>query len=184
MVATYTHNRIGRDSPVPVRRELPTSESGRKELWGDTVLEAVMALREQLNSRNEQIVAAAANSILELERTRMRHDKLVSGTDAPMAPSVPVEADDPERLDEHAREIRDYMKRVVGRPIGAMEAKEYVVEKVANWRVRANQIHPGEFVKMLGLMNELPEVENLHGLFTSDSDGSGGEEDCSNSREQ
>ena len=45
MVATYTHNRIGRDSLVPVRRELPTSESGRKELWGDTVLEAVMALR-------------------------------------------------------------------------------------------------------------------------------------------
>jgi hypothetical protein len=55
MVATLPHNRIGRDSPAPVRRELPTSHSGRKELWGDTVLEVVMALREQLNSRNEQI---------------------------------------------------------------------------------------------------------------------------------
>ena len=96
MVATYTHNRIVRDCPAPVRRELPTSESGRKDLWGDTVLEAVMALREQLNSRNEQIVAAAANSILELERTPMRHGKLISGTDTSVAPSIPIEAELPE----------------------------------------------------------------------------------------
>jgi hypothetical protein len=163
MVATLTHNRIGRDSPVPVRRELPTSQSGRKELWGDAVLEAVMALREQLNSRNEQIVAAAANSILELERTRMRHDKLISGTDPSAVQSTPVEADDPERLEEHVLEIRDHMKRVVGRPISVIEAKEYVVEKITNWGVRANQIHPGEFVKVLGLMNELPEVETVEG---------------------
>jgi hypothetical protein len=81
---------------------------------------------------------------------------LVSGTDKSTVQSTPVEADDPKRLDEHVREIRDHTKRVVGRSISVIEAKEYVVEKITNWGVRANQIHPGEFVKVLGLMNELP----------------------------
>ena len=134
MVAAYIHNRIGHDFPVSVRRELPTSERERKDLWGDTVLEAVMALRDQLNSKNEQIVAAAANSILELERTRMRHDKLISGTEPIAAPNIPVEVDDPARLNEHVQEFHDYMEQV-GQPISATEAKAFVVEKVTNWQV-------------------------------------------------
>ncbi len=161
MVATLTRNRIGRDSPASLKRELPKSELERKELWGDAVLEAVMALREQLNSRNEQIVAAAANSILELERTRMRHDKLISGTHVQMAPSEPppLPDDDPKLLNEHACEVRKHMEQLVGRPMSEAESVDYVVEKLESWRVRASQIHPGEFVKMIGLMNEFTRLE-------------------------
>ena len=167
MVATLNLPRIGRDSPNPVRRELPKSERERKDLWGDTVLEAVLALRDQLSSRNEQIVAAAANSIIELERTRMRHDQHVSGTHADVAQELPeltlrpVESailpdDDVAPLTEHVDEIREHMERVVGRPMGAAEAKAYVEAKLDRWQVRANRIHRGEFVKMLGLMNDMP----------------------------
>ena len=80
MNATLRVNRLGYDSPPPTRPILPKGERARGQLWSDVVFEAVLALRTQLISRNESIAAAAANSILELERTRMRHDKSVSGS--------------------------------------------------------------------------------------------------------
>ena len=80
MVATLLHNRIGGELAPPLKIALPECERERGRLWNDAVLEAVLALQNQLGSKNEEIVAAAANSILELERTRMRHDKTVSGT--------------------------------------------------------------------------------------------------------
>ena len=82
MVATRTqpHNRIGFDSPQPVRPELPQSERERGRLWSDIVFEAALALRGQLTSPDEAVVAAAATTLIDLERTRMRHDRAVAGS--------------------------------------------------------------------------------------------------------
>lgn len=82
MVAAQPVNRIGAhfDSPPATRPVLPQGERARGQLWNDVVFDAILALRNQLTSRNETIAAAAANSILELERTRMRHNKCVAGS--------------------------------------------------------------------------------------------------------
>ncbi len=82
MIATLPVNRIGAhyDSPPIARPLLPKGERARGQLWSDVVFEAVLALRNQLTSRSESVAAAAANSILELERTRMRHAKPLAGS--------------------------------------------------------------------------------------------------------
>ena len=79
MTTTFPINRIGTylETPRPV---LPTTDVERGQLWSDVVFEAVLALRNQLGSHNETISAGAASTILELERTRMRHDKNVAGS--------------------------------------------------------------------------------------------------------
>ncbi len=161
MIATLLHNRIAGEIPVPAKAPLPECERERGRLWNDAVLEAVLALQNQLGSRNEEIVAAAAHSILELERTRMRHDKSVSGTrddrirDEPVPVAVEPErpAFTPEEVElvaEHAREIRAVAKG----PISEAEAVAFVVEKLEQWQVRPGRIYPGEFVKMLAMMGE------------------------------
>ena len=164
MVATLLHNRIAGEFPASAYGPLPDCEHQRGQLWNDAVLEAVLALKNQLGSRNEEIVAAAANSILELERTRMRHDKTVSGTrydrirDEPHfgePQPVPVESNDPIFTPEeeaqvagHAREIHE----TAG--LSASAAIAFVVKKLGQWQVRPGQIHPGEFAAMLRLMDE------------------------------
>ena len=82
MNATVPLNRVGAhfDSAPTSKLALPQGERARGQLWSDAVFEAVQALRIQLHSRSEPIAAAAANSILELERTRMRHDKCLAGS--------------------------------------------------------------------------------------------------------
>ena len=161
MVATLLHNRIDGGLAAPAREPLPECEHERGRLWNDAVLEAVLALRNQLGSCNEEIVAAAANSILELERTRMRHDKAVSGTrddrtrHAPPPAAIVEErpAFTPEEeliVAEHAREIRAVAKG----PMSEAEAVAFVVEKLGHWQVRPGRIYPGEFAKMLGMMGE------------------------------
>ena len=62
-------------------------------------------------------------------------------------------------LHDHVREIRDHMENEVGGAMPAGEANAFIVEKLNRWHIRPSQIHRGEFVKMLGLMAELPEVE-------------------------
>ena len=172
MVATLPLNRIFREAPTAAKPQLPGCEFERGKLWGDSVLDAVLALRNQLSSENEEIVAAAANSILELERTRMRHDKCVSGTrnrldtidderpvlvaNVPESAPDGVSEADAEVVADHAAEIREHMDKTIHRPVSESEATAYVVEKLERWQVRPSTIHRGEFLKMLGLMNELP----------------------------
>ena len=163
MVATLLHNRIAGEIPSWAKSPLPDCERKRGRLWNDAVLEAVLALRNQLGSRNEEIVAAAANSILELERTRMRHDKSVSGTrddrtryEPPPVAAVPERpaftAEEEPMVAEHAREVRAAAKE----PMSEAEAVAFVVEKLEQWQVRPGRIYPGEFAKMLGMMGEAP----------------------------
>ena len=156
MVATLLHNRIAGVDSAPARAPLPDCERERGRLWNDAVLKAVLALQKQLGSLNEEIVAAAANSILELERTRMRHDKTVSGTrtDPSYAepPDAEVEREHPEFTEEekaiveaHAREVRASAEG----PMTEGESVAFVIDKLGRWEIR-----PGEFGKMLKLMGD------------------------------
>ena len=162
MVATLLHNRIAGVDSAPARAPLPDCERERGRLWNDAVLEAVLALQKQLGSRNEEIVAAAANSILELERTWMRHDKTVSGTrddrlrDEP-SPDAAVEVERPEFTEEeeaiveaHAREVRASAEG----PMTEAESVAFVIDKLGRWEIRPDRIHPGEFGKMIKLMGD------------------------------
>ncbi len=83
MNATLPMNRVGHyfDAAATEEPELPKSARERGRLWSDTVFQAVLALRKQLASRDDATAAAAANSILELERTRMRHGQRVAGSE-------------------------------------------------------------------------------------------------------
>ena len=163
MVATLFQNRIGGELAPPLKIALPECERERGRLWNDAVLEAVLALQNQLGSKNEEIVAAAANSILELERTRMRHDKTVSGTryqtnfaEAPPAVAEvemkPAAFTDDEMaiVGEHAKELRACAKG----PLSEAEAVAFVIDKLGRWEIRPGRIHRGEFAKMLGMMGE------------------------------
>ena len=168
MVAILPHNRIAGELPAETRMPLPACERERGRLWNDAVLEAVLALQKQLGSRNEEIVAAAANSILELERTRMRHDKTVAGTrddrlrDDPVSGETqPVAAranrpvftpEEQAQVAGHAREIQE----TAG--LSEVEAVAFVIDKLGQWRVRPGQVHPGEFATMVRLMDEKMDV--------------------------
>lgn len=82
MVATQPVNRIGAhfDALPVAKRVLPKTEHERGKLWSDIVFDAVLALHNQLSSKSEAVVAAAANSIVELERTRLRHKNNLAGS--------------------------------------------------------------------------------------------------------
>ncbi len=102
----------------------------------------------------------------------MRHDKCVSGTrnrldtidderpvlvaNVPESAPDGVSEADAEVVADHAAEIREHMDKTIHRPVSELEATAYVVEKLERWQVRPSTIHRGEFLKMLGLMNELP----------------------------
>lgn len=71
------------DAPAetPEPPEIPRSVRERGRIWSDVVFEAVLALKGQLKNRDVAIVMAAAESILNLEQTRMRHSAQLAGSE-------------------------------------------------------------------------------------------------------
>ncbi len=109
MTATSTHNRIGThfaDSPATTAElpELPKSARERGRLWSDAVFQAVLALKQQLTHVDVGVVAAAANTIIALEQTRMRHGASVAGSEAESEAQLQFEAE--ELADREARAKR------------------------------------------------------------------------------
>ena len=99
MTATSTHNRIGAhfaDSPATTAElpELPKSARERGRLWSDAVFQAVLALKQQLTHVDVGVVAAAANTIIALEQTRMRHGASVAGSEAESEAQLQFEAEE------------------------------------------------------------------------------------------
>ena len=65
---------------------VPKCAKARGELYSEVLMEAVLTLRVQLRHPNAEIARNAAESILDLERTRMRHGKSISGVKQPELP--------------------------------------------------------------------------------------------------
>ena len=105
MLATQTHNRIAPHFAT-LEPELPKSARERGKLWSDTVFQAILALKAQLRSPNSNIVMAAANSILIMERTRMRHAKDLAGSQHVSEAQEEFEAEE-RRAAESQRARRD-----------------------------------------------------------------------------
>ena len=88
---TATENRITEhltefepEAPNPP----PTpAELGR--VWSGAVFAAIAALQAQLTADDPAVARAAANSILDLEKTRLRHGRELAGVECvPLAPRV------------------------------------------------------------------------------------------------
>ena len=99
MVATLRMNRLGYDTASAELPELPDSARERGRMWSDAVLHAVLTLKKQLTHQDVDIAAAAANSILELERTRMRHGKTVAGSELVSEAQLQFEEEESRKFD-------------------------------------------------------------------------------------
>jgi hypothetical protein len=82
MTATQPHNRVS-----PYLNDPPA----RQEVLGDAVIAAVVALQGLLRHDDPAVVLKSAAMILDLERTRLRHDRPISGTEPTTRPAPPVE---------------------------------------------------------------------------------------------
>jgi hypothetical protein len=76
------------------KRELPKTPQERHDLLSDCVMEAILAARDLLNDEDKSVVLKAAETILKVERTRIRHDRNVSGCIPPLQKIDPSLFDD------------------------------------------------------------------------------------------
>lgn len=85
MTATATSNRVATyfDEPRKTLPPLPTTPEARKEALADAVFAAVFALQDQLTHPDPDVAFRAATSILDFEKTRLRHGRDVAGTTNP-----------------------------------------------------------------------------------------------------
>lgn len=75
--ATEEADRFRCEVEVP---DPPRDPAGRKQYWDDAVAEAVTELRKRLRSGRDDESFQALRAILELEKTRMRHQAPLAGT--------------------------------------------------------------------------------------------------------
>src|SRR5215218_3675727 len=78
MTATLP-NRVA-DYFTPTRLDVPPTSEGRQELWTTAVFQAVALLQAKLASRDPDVAMEAARLLLDLEKTRMRHARDLTGT--------------------------------------------------------------------------------------------------------
>lgn len=172
MVATIPMKRLGYDSAPTELPDLPRSARERGQLWSDAVFQAVLALKKQLTHRDAAIAAAAANSILELERTRMRHSTFVAGSEEVSDARLAFEEEErgdrefaarrtaeakakepgPVRTDEQA--IAEHLQEVAksfeksGHPMPG-KPESFVRGLLKRWGLQAGAIPQGDFGKHL-----------------------------------
>ena len=178
MVATLPIYRLGFDSPPAELPALPQSARERGRLWSDTVFQAVLALKKQLTHRDADIVAAAANSILELERTRMRHGTQVAGSEevseaqleyeeeqrheseryknrrAEKRAASEAEEKPAEEPDSNAQSLAEHAREAaefyekIGKPL-PMRPERFAARLLKTWGLEANEIPAGGFIAHL-----------------------------------
>ena len=169
MVATLPINRIGFDSHR-IEAELPPlpkSSRERGELWSDAVLHAVLTLKRHLTHQDAAIAMGAANSILELERTRIRHGRNVAGSEIVTEARRQFDEEESRRHDrmeakpevvagartedqafaEHVAEMTEYSE---DDPLGA-PPERFVTWLLGSWNLPASAVPAG------GLMDRLRE---------------------------
>jgi len=168
MPATLPINRIGAHFDAPPKAPIPKSPRARGQLWSDAIFEAVMALKNQLNSLSESVVATAATALLDLERTRMRHGQDLCGSDTSADEEefrgALDDEDDPEfeevrqeqeaATDEHAEEVRKFYKAERGHTMTPAEADSRVRDCLQRWMLPARTIPKGDFVALMKEMGE------------------------------
>ena len=68
------------DSPAKTPPKLPSDPAARTAALADAVFASIIALQAQLAHPDAAVVREAAGLILDFEKTRLRHDRPVTGT--------------------------------------------------------------------------------------------------------
>ena len=125
----------------------------------------MLALKKQLRSPDTHVVMAAAEAILEMERTRMRHSKNLAGSEHLSEAQVEFEAErerdldyspadhtdalpEPEEPSEalvnHARDVRESTENS-GTPLTERQALRLTQQMLERMGLEAEDIAPGQF---------------------------------------
>ena len=78
------------DSPANAPPKLSSDPAARTAALADAVFASLIALQAQLAHPDAAVVREAAGLILDFEKTRLRHDRPVSGTQEPYPPFAPT----------------------------------------------------------------------------------------------
>jgi hypothetical protein len=96
MATTTTQPVLNRiQQHLPVAPALPSNHTEREDTYTNAVFAAVVFLQTRLNGHDPSAAERAAMAILDLEKTRLRHSRMISGTaepfDAPLKPLAPID---------------------------------------------------------------------------------------------
>jgi hypothetical protein len=81
---------------LPTAPALPGNHTERENTYTNAVFAAVVFLQSRLTGHDPSAAERAAMAILDLEKTRLRHSRKISGTDEPFdAPLLPMGCIDP-----------------------------------------------------------------------------------------
>jgi hypothetical protein len=175
MTTTYetaTVNRVAGyyERPLP---QLPEHPHDRQDLLADCVLQAVVTMRSLLSSGDRALSFKAAEAILALEQTRIRHGTQVSGCRQKLQPkweehqemkecfedAGPPREPTAQDLEEaafkqHAKEVRDELQKLEeNKPAKDREkvtmkaGADFVRGRLKNWGVSATSIPARTFWK-------------------------------------
>ncbi len=166
-VQTNTVNRVAGyfEQPLP---EIPAHPHERQDMLAETVMQAVQAMRGLLKSTDKSIVLKAAEAILALEQTRIRHGTNVIGCrgrlipdwesrkemqDCITATAPPTAAEIEENAaKEHAAEVRAELKKLEEtkplnerKKVAPNAGRVFVQNCLKDWNIPAATIPAGKF---------------------------------------
>jgi hypothetical protein len=178
------------DRPLP---EIPAHPHDRQDMLAETVLQAVQAMRGLLKSADKAIVLKAAEAILALEQTRIRHGTNVIGCrvrlipdwesrkemqDCITATAPPTAAEVEENAaKEHAMEVRAELKKLEEtkpaaerKKVAPNAGRVFVQNCLKDWNIPASAVPAGKFWDaFLQRDAGLPPRKNgFHGLPSRD----------------
>jgi len=187
---TATVNRVAGyfERPLP---QLPEHPHERQALLADCVLQAVVTMRGLMSSGDKGLAYKAAEAILSLEQSRIRHSTEVSGCRTKMRPKWeemqemkecfddpgPAREPTPEEIEAaafklHAQEVREELQKLEQKKpekdrmkIAANAGAKFVRGRLEKWGVSAASIPAGTFWKeWIGrdLRNGTPVEEEQH----------------------
>jgi hypothetical protein len=169
MTATLPHaaNRIAGfyEAPLP---EIPDSDFERQDVYSESILQAVLAMRALLNHSDKAIVLKAAQELFTLERTRLRHKRSVTGcrekpipkwqadretVEREFSPGPPTEQQlEEEAIEAHAKEVQAELRKAEEakpanerKKVHSEAGRATVVRWLKHWKVSAASIPAGGF---------------------------------------
>jgi len=172
MVATQNSAPVNRvagyfQKPMP---EIPDNDFDRQAMYTESIFQAVAALRELLNCGDKAIVLKAARELFQLERTRLRHHRNISGCRVKDIPKwqrdeeliASLDASGPpspkqlerEAVDAHSREAQAELRKVEEakpenerKKVHSQAGRALVARCLKHWNVTAQSIPVGHFWK-------------------------------------
>jgi len=164
---TATVNRVAGyfQKPLP---QIPEHGHDRQAIYTESILQAVLAMRALLDNTDKSIVLKAAQELFTLERTRLRHNRNISGCRDKLIPKWQSDREtvecfedpgpqSPKQLENvaiaaHGKEARAELVEIErAKPEGESKhvhstaGQALVIRCLKHWNVTACSILPGTF---------------------------------------